>query len=296
VIAEANKAGRPTVSFIMPVYNCEVYLAQSLDSIRAQTFEDWELIAVDDCSTDGSMQMLKAYERRDPRIRAFRQHANRGVGGTLDRAVGEARGELIARMDGNDVAHPQRLEWQVAYLREHPEVVAVGGQVTLVRANGEAYGTKTFPTDPDTLYSMMYLSAPIQHPTLVVNRALLPNEFTWFDGWPCGEDSNLFFKLVQYGKIANIPQFVLSYRTHSESNLNRNIRMTFKNTYRARKLAIKKYGYRATWKGRLVNRLQFIVIHILPERMIPRTFELFRRTMLRPGLGSRLKYHSRANS
>ena len=275
----------PMVSFIMPVYNGEAYLAEAIDSVLSQTVEDWELVAVDDGSTDGSAGILEDYARRDPRIHPVRQAKNRGVGGTLDRAVSEARGAFIARMDADDVCHPRRLEEQLAFLRDHPDVVGVGGQVNLIGADGEKTGAKTFPTDPEALYDMMYLSVPIQHPTLVVNRQLLPEDFTWYDGWPCGEDSNLFFKLVQYGKIANVPEFVLDYRLYPESHLKRNIRKTFMSTYRARKLATSRFGYRATWKGRVVNRLQFLAVHLVPERAIPPLFNLLRGTMLKLGMG-----------
>jgi glycosyltransferase involved in cell wall biosynthesis len=268
----------------MPVYNSSRYLAEAVDSVVAQTFTDWELIAVDDCSTDDSPRMLQAYAEKDSRIRVHRNSRNLRVGATLDEAVRHARGRYIARMDADDVCYPERLETQLRFLERHPDVVAVGGQVVRVDEEGRELGTKTFPTDPGDLYEMMFLSVPIQHPTLVVDTKLLPDGFTWYDGWPCGEDSNLFFKLTQYGKLANVDAFVLKYRYVLSGNLLKDPRATFMSTYRARKLALNRYGYRATLRGRLISKVQFAGVHLIPNRMIPRAFDGLRMLMLRMGM------------
>lgn len=279
-----NEITNPAVSIIMPVYNAEAFLACAIDSILAQTFSSWELIAVDDCSSDTSAAILDAYAAKEPRIRVFRNAQNLRVGGTLDAAVAHARGNLIARMDADDVALPDRLALQVAFLGAHPDVVAVGGQAYRIDESGKRIGTKTFPCDPASLYDMMFLCVPILHPTLIVNRALIPNDFTWYEGWPCGEDSNLFFKLTQYGKTANIPEFILEYRYVPGGNLLKDPRATFMSTFRARRLALQKYGYQASVKARVINIFQLIAIHMIPNRYIPRVFSSLQRLMLMMGV------------
>src|SRR5258706_14041022 len=122
---KTDMSSSPAVSVVMPVYNGERYLASAIDSILAQTFTDFELIAVDDGSTDSSLPMLKRYAERDPRVRVI-SRPNTGIVGALSDAIAAARAPLIARMDADDLSLPLRFERQVAYLSGHPQCVLVG--------------------------------------------------------------------------------------------------------------------------------------------------------------------------
>ena len=117
--------GEPRISVLMPVYQAERYLEEAVESILAQSFDNFELLALDDGSTDASPDILEALARRDDRIRVRRtEHA--GLVSQLNQGLAEARGEFIARMDADDVSHPARFERQLAYLDAHPDCVAVG--------------------------------------------------------------------------------------------------------------------------------------------------------------------------
>ncbi len=271
----------PVVSIILPVYNAAPYLGEAIDSIRVQSFDDWELIAIDDASADNSAAILDGYATADSRIRVFRNETNLGVGGTLDRAILRSRGQFIARMDADDVCTTDRLAVQLTYLRQNPDVIAVGGQIREMQENGETIRIKSFPTDPDEVYAMMFLCVPIQHPALMVNRAALPDGFNWYEGWSVGEDTNLFFKLTQFGELSNVPELILSYRVCDNGNFLRNIRATFRNTYRARCRALREYGYRASVKARLINHVQYLLIHLVPERLAWRLYSFARKFMWR---------------
>src|SRR3954468_5693657 len=120
----------PTVSVLLAVYNARRYLRQAIDSILAQTFTDFEFIIIDDGSTDDTLAILREYEKRDGRIRLI-SRPNKGLTTTLNEGLALARGEFLARMDGDDVALPTRFEKQVTYLRDHPECVLVGSRVLL---------------------------------------------------------------------------------------------------------------------------------------------------------------------
>ena len=121
----------PTVSVVMPVYNTEAYLGDALDSILAQTFTDWELICVDDGSSDCSLDVLRRYERADPRIRVVSRPYS-GVARARNDGMALARGRYIAAMDSDDVALPERLRRQVDYMESHPECVGLGAAVRIV--------------------------------------------------------------------------------------------------------------------------------------------------------------------
>lgn len=270
----------PQISVIMAVYNSEAFLAEAVASLQAQTINDWELIAVDDCSTDSSFQCLEKLAASDPRIRIFKMQQNSGAGAVRDFAVEHAHGEFIAIFDADDVCESDRFEKQIEFLRGHPEAICVGAQTVMVDEQGRSNGTKTFPTDPAELYQMMYTAIPIQLPTLMVNAARLPDDFDWFEGWRYSEDSLLFFKLAHYGEIANLPDFLLKYRYYPQSTSYRKAKTYFYETWRSRKIARRRYGYKPSLRARIVSGMQFVVVTLLPSRCIPLVYKLIRRLML----------------
>ncbi len=133
----------PVISVILPVYNGEAYLALAVDSILVQTFRDFELIAVHGGSTDRSPEILRDFADRDMRVRVVRQDG-KGLVGALNQGIALARGELLARMDADDIAHPDRFATQVAFLRGNPDIAVVGSAMTLIDEAGRC-ATSTIP-------------------------------------------------------------------------------------------------------------------------------------------------------
>jgi len=271
---------KPLISVIMAVYNSDAFLAEAVASVQAQTVTDWELIAVDDCSTDGSFQALEKLAAADSRVRVFQMPENGGAGTVRDFAIQQACGEYIAIFDADDVCEPLRFETQLSFLREHSDTACVGAQTVMIDTEGNPSGTKTFPTEPDELYQMMYTAIPIQLPTLMVNTKVLPPDFDWFEGWRYSEDSLLFFKLAYYGKIANLPDFLLKYRYYPQSTSYRKAKTYFYQTWRSRRIARLRYGYKPAFRSRVMSGMQFIVVSCLPGRCIPSVYKLIRRIML----------------
>lgn len=270
----------PTVSIIMSVYNSEAFLEEAVQSVQSQTLEDWELIAMDDGSSDSSFQCLEKMAAEDSRIRLFKMPQNSGAGAARDAAIRQARSRLIAVFDADDICEPERFEKQMTFLEAHPDVVAAGTQTIRIDAEGNLAGKKTFPTDPDELYRMMYVAVPIQLPTLMVNTALLPDDFDWFEGWRYSEDSLLFFKLAYYGKIANLPEALVKYRFYPESTFCRQVKTYFFETWKARGIARRRYEYEPTLRGRLTSGMQFVVVSCIPNALLPKIYEFVRRLML----------------
>jgi len=272
-----GKNNQQLVSIVMPVYNAGDFLCASLDSILAQTYKNWELIVVDDGSTDNSLQILQDYTRKDQRIRVYSQVKNQGVSRTANFALRQAQGKLIARMDADDVMYPQRIAKQVSFLKKNRAVVAVGGQCVLINEKDQNIGKKTFPTDNESIYRMMYRAMPVQQPTLMVNKSLLPKNFTWYEKeYTTAEEVDLLFRLFQYGKIANLDDFVLKYRLHQNNVSLVDPKKTFFLTYKTRKEAKKKYHYQPTFEARLINFLQWLAITILPPVAVYPLFALWR--------------------
>lgn len=277
----ASQYEEPLISVIMAVYNAAEFLSSAIKSLQKQTYHRWELIAFDDVSTDNSYEILQKFAAEDSRIQVFRAELNVGAGKIRDLAIEKAQGDFIAIMDADDVSYPERFQKQIDFLWAHTDVVAVGAQTRMIDENGNEIGEKTFPTDHDELYDMMYVAIPIQQSTLMVNTRLLPDGFEWYKGWRYSEDSYLFFKLVQYGKIANMPDYLLDYRYYRNATSFKNAKSYFFQTWEARKIAVREFGYRPSFRARLVSALQYVVVSCLPGKIVPLIYKLTRRTMFR---------------
>jgi glycosyltransferase involved in cell wall biosynthesis len=127
----------PAVSVVMRAFNCGRYIGQAIEGILAQTFRDFEVVIVDDASTDGTEAILQAYAQRDERIKVFRNETNQGPVRTMNIGLRHARGELVAVHDADDVSLPHRLETQVNFLRANPQVALIGGGAYFIDEEGE---------------------------------------------------------------------------------------------------------------------------------------------------------------
>lgn len=270
----------PQVSVLMAAYNSLRFLDEAVESIRAQTLQDWELIAIDDCSTDGTFRRLQEWSKKDARIRVFKTPENSGVGGARDFGVPHVRGQYVAIMDSDDIAWPERLEKQVAYLAAHPNVIGAGTQIMQITEDGGDIEEKFFPTDPATLYDLLYTAAPIQIPTLMVNMALVPDGFRWFERVRYAEDTLFFFNILQYGALANLPDCLQSYRYYAQSVTCTRPKEMFFQTWKARGIGRREYGYKARFRSRFVSGLQLLVVSCLPNAWVYVFYRRIRRIML----------------
>lgn len=209
----------PLISVVMPVYNGRRYLAEAMDSILAQTFGDFEFICVDDGSTDDSLAILSDYARRDARVRIV-SRANTGVWKALNDGIEVSHGRLIARMDADDVSMPNRFEKQVTFLNEHPDVVAVGCSVLIIDAEGAPL--REMPNPPRWTHEEIdtaHLTGGGQvfyHPALIFRREALKT-IGMYRQWPAAQDLDLFLRLAEIGRLANVRDVLLKYRQHMGS-------------------------------------------------------------------------------
>jgi glycosyltransferase involved in cell wall biosynthesis len=207
----------PTVSVVMAVHNTERYVAQAIDSILQQTFTDFELIILNDGSTDGSLCILQQYEKRDNRIRLISRE-NQGIPRTRNDLLQAAQGEFIAVMDSDDVALPDRLSWQVAFLRQHPEVICVGGAHDLIDHKGRFLTHFQLPTSDEEIQRAAIVGhAPICNPCAVIRREALLQIGGYDERLGQAEDLDVWLKLGEIGKLANLSETVLQYRIHPRS-------------------------------------------------------------------------------
>jgi len=269
---------RPALTVILPVFNGERYVAQTIESVLTQSFTEFEFLILDDGSTDRTPAILAEYERSDSRIRLVR-HENRGVGFTLNRGLTEARGALVAQIGADDLALPERLKKQVEFLGRHPDHVLVGGYLAIIDSDGRSVGVRKYPTSDAALRARMPLYNPFGAPSVMYRRddAIGVGGFT-SRFWTC-EDYDFVFRIAKRGKVANLPEPLSAYRLHVGAVKSTQTLRQLRDTVDAKRAAYREYGYRQTAVARAVNLTQELMTR-LPGKM---TYWLFTKIAIRRG-------------
>lgn len=202
----------PEVSVILPVYNGETYLKEAIDSILTQTFRDFELLLINDGSTDRSEQIILSYT--DPRIRYLKNEKNKGLIYTLNDAVNESNAKYIARMDADDIALPHRLEKQIHYLKVNP-VAVLATRVSLIDANGDPLpdwqGEKNTITFAD-IKKYLPVNNCLAHPS-VMAKAEIFKQYPYRENQKYSEDYDVWLRVVASGRrVEKLPEALLLHR------------------------------------------------------------------------------------
>lgn len=198
------------VSVITSVYNCEKYLDEMIQSVLLQTYDDWEMIIIDDASTDSTWNIISRYN--DKRIIKIRNEVNQGLTVNLNKAIELSRGEYLLRIDGDDVAYSRRIERQVDFMQRHQDVALSG---CWVKVFGEKTNIWRSNVDYERLKIHLLFGAVMYHPTFIIRKSMLEKHNIKYDETlRYAQDYNLEYRISKYEKIANIPEVLMKYRAH----------------------------------------------------------------------------------
>jgi glycosyltransferase involved in cell wall biosynthesis len=199
----------PLVSVGLPAFNCEDTLAVAIRSILNQTYDNWELLLMEDGSSDRTLEVAQSFS--DPRICVFADPSHKGIVPRLNQAVAISRGEYFARMDSDDLAYPERLERQVAYLEGHAEIDLLGCGMLVFKGNGIAMGSRMVAETHEEICGRPWDGFPIGHPTWI-------GRTRWFRAHPYdakavrAEDQVLLLRSYSTSCFACLPEILLGYR------------------------------------------------------------------------------------
>ena len=276
----------PLVSVIMPVYNAGEFLKQAIDSIIQQSYQNFELIIVNDASTDNSWQTIQAYKKRYPKIIKsinILRNLNRGGDRCANEGLKLARGTYVARMDADDVAHPERLAKQVVFLEENKNIFLVGTEAYVIDKEGTILGEKHEPETNKDIYDSYFTFHPIIHPSAMFRRKVDGKPFAYDIKYSANNDYYTFFKLLCQKKYqyANLQEKLLYYRIHGANDTFNHIRRKFINTFKIRMEMVLKYGYSPSIKQVATTIAQLAITVILPEKAI-KTLYLLTKGIVKP--------------
>lgn len=202
------------VTVFVPVFNAEKFLAETIESVLNQTFTDFELLAVDDGSTDRSIEILESFG--DRRIRISRNDRNRGRSYTRNQGIELARCEYLSVLDSDDLCEPDRLERQVEFLDAHPDIVAVGSSATYIDESGNVAYICKVPTSSEEIHQRIFQSNCFVHSSVTFRRQVLINIGGYNPELQQAEDYELFLRLSAHHRLANIEEPLIRYRVHPD--------------------------------------------------------------------------------
>ena len=298
--ARPPQAAPPRVSVLVPVYNCGPYLDEALWSVRNQTYEDFEVVVVNDGSTDDSLSVLQRHAAEDPRFVVL-DRPNGGIVEALNAGLAACRGELIARMDGDDVTLPDRLALQVEAMDRDPTLAAIGGQTELMDAAGRVTGRIDYPLEHEEIdaFSVRKGSCAMLHPTTTFRAAALREIGGYRDAYRWAEDLDLYLRLAERYRLANLDRVLLRWRRHDGSVCTRLTAWQARSGEAAILAAARRRGgsamfrralsnhaYRASWlagdEGRTWSAVQYALKSWVRRPLHPRGPRALGRAFLKP--------------
>ena len=211
----------PRISVLLPFHNAAATLDAAISSIVEQTFTDWELLLIDNASTDDSSAIAKRWAASDDRIRLITE-PNIGIAHALNTGLAQVQGRYIARMDADDISHPERFAKQVEYMDQHPEVGVLGTRTVFSTSVEKSSGMRWFTQwqnailTPHDHYVKRFVDAPLAHPTVLFRRELV-EQHGGYDNGPLPEDHELWLRWMDARvRFAKLPEELLTWNDHAQ--------------------------------------------------------------------------------
>lgn len=208
------------VTFVMAVYNGRISISATIDSILSQTWSDWDLLVIDDASTDETSEQLQSFASRDPRIAVLRTPTNLGLATCLNLGWHKAQGDMIARIDADDLCMPVRLEHQVEFMLAHPEVSVLGTAAELVDEQGRPLGVAFRPEHHRELAARIYKENPFIHPSVIVRRRFFEVVGGYDEKLRRSQDYDLWLRGYRHFQYGNLQEPLIRYRVRRKQPWN----------------------------------------------------------------------------
>jgi glycosyltransferase involved in cell wall biosynthesis len=253
------------ISVVTPVYNTEKYIVETIESILGQTFQDFEFILVDDCSTDKTVEIIESYAKKDKRIKLYRNEKNLGIAGNRNKGVSLAKGKYIVWMDADDISMKDRLELQYDFMESHPKVGICGGFLQFFDYTGDK-GIRKYAPDDASLRKTIFRYSPVAQPSAIIRKSCLDEAGKYDLAWPPAEDLDMSFRIGSKHELANIQKVLIRYREHPNSATFSKLKKMELSTIAIRNKYAKGYGFEMTIADKIYNCLQYVSIFIIPPR------------------------------
>lgn len=267
---------KPAVSVLMPAYNAEKYIGEAIDSILLQTFKNFELIIIDDASTDNTWRVIKSFLKKDKRIIAHKNKKNLKLSKTLNLAIEKSKGLYLARMDADDWSYPDRLEKQYEYMEKNNKVGILGGTMEITDNKGNIIGKRKYANIDKKLRGDIFWFSPFSHPLIMIRKSILEKAGNYNPIFNPAEDYELYFRIGKFSKFANISDILLRYRIVEESMTTGSTKKMELQTIKIRQLYSNSKQYNMNLVHKIYNNLHLVSIYIVPSKLKMLIFNFLR--------------------
>ena len=253
------------LTVLMAVYNNASTLEKAIQSILSQTLKDFQLVVVNDASTDESNQILAKFQKKDNRLKLITNQHQLGLTRSLNKGIKTIKTKYIARMDADDISLPKRLEKQLAFLETHPKIGLLGTAAVLINQNDQKLRIKTHPIDHLHITKAALSYCPFIHPTWMIRRSVLLELNGYNENFPYAQDYELALRIIPKYKTANLPEPLLKYRVNSSQAISlKNLKAQEYLAIKARFQALVLNGYSLTQSWRLIKP---ILSYLIPVKL-----------------------------
>ena len=207
---------KPDISLIMSVYNGEDYLSEAIESVLNQTFKSFELIIINDCSTDSTPEILSKYEKLDKRVKVYTNEVNLRLPSSLNKAMTFAEGKYIGRMDADDICLPDRLEKQFEFMEKNPHISLSSCKFMTLKTGAYSSGGCGGKMDNESIKALLLVTNPILHPGIIAKAEVI-KKLGYDKNFTCTEDMELWSRFIMEGyQVEIMPEYLMVYRLHDK--------------------------------------------------------------------------------
>ncbi|MBI5847477.1 MAG: glycosyltransferase [Nitrospirae bacterium] len=248
----------PLVSVIILAYNAERFLREAIESILNQSFRNFELLIINDSSTDSTSDIVTEYEAADSRVKSHTNPKNMGIPKSRNIGVELARGKYIAWLDSDDIAAPERLQMQVAFFEDQPEYALISSDLEIIDELGCTIGARIYPHDDKEIRKVLLRYNPFAQPASMLRRSVFDEVGPYCETMHVCEDYDLFLRISGHYRVANIPLPLLKYRMSTIQSKSMLLKKTISSTLKVQRAA-RKSGF----PDSLVNRSYRVGLSVL---------------------------------
>lgn len=261
----------------MCAYNTAEYIDEAIQSILGQTYTNFEFIILDDCSTDNTWDKIKKYSLKDKRIVAIKNKKNLRIPRARDKIISIVQGKYLAVMDSDDYSYPNRLEKQVIFMDNNPDIVVSGSNVEVCDSNLKVLNKRVYNFTDQKIREKLFRYSPFCHPATIYKTDIVKKIGGYNEALDYGaEDYDLYFRLGLYGKFGNIEDILFKLRTHQNSISQKKTTMMELATLYIRIKAVMEYGYKMNLTDKLYFIGQYLGMFVIPPKIKFRLFNIIR--------------------
>jgi len=269
------QSNNPLVSILLATYNSEDFIREALDSILSQTYRNLEIVLCDDASSDGTVSILKEYQKRDKRIKIIENKKNLGISLNMNNGIKACNGKYIAILDGDDWAYPYRVEEQVNLMEENPKVVLCSGYMDICDEKLNVKTTRKYPLTNKEIRKAIVRYNPISHPASMWRTSELKKTDLYSEKFPIARDYDLIVRISGFGEYRNIDKSLIKYRVREKSETGKRVRQTQWYSFYIQMKAHFEYDFPLKFGDKLFLFFRLIATAILPvslQRYIANNF------------------------